>query len=98
MPDLWCMSGLRFGLRFNPTTGGTESVNRSSAPRRPGRELDDAGRSKVVTQNINVPACRFYMKQGCVPGAIDRFAYPDFPFKFKSSGIRACDRYPSSED
>lgn len=34
---------------------------------------------KVETQNVNVPACRFYVKQGCVLGAINRFAYPDFP-------------------
>ena len=36
-------------------------------------------RLKVETQNINVPACRFYASQGCVLGAIHRFAYPDFP-------------------
>lgn len=36
-------------------------------------------RLKIETQNINVPACRFYAKQGCVLGAIHRFAYPDFP-------------------
>jgi len=30
---------------------------------------------KIETQNINVPACRFYAKQGCELGAIDRFAY-----------------------
>ena len=34
---------------------------------------------KVETQNINVPACRFYQKQGCSLGAINRFAYPDLP-------------------
>ena len=34
---------------------------------------------KVETQNINVPACRFYAKQGCVLGAIHRFAYPELP-------------------
>lgn len=34
---------------------------------------------KVETQNINVPACRFYAKQGCVLGAIHRFAYPALP-------------------
>lgn len=34
---------------------------------------------KVETQNINVPACRFYARQGCVLGAINRFAYPEFP-------------------
>jgi len=34
---------------------------------------------KIETQNINVPACRFYQKMGCTLGAIDRFAYPDQP-------------------
>jgi len=34
---------------------------------------------KVETQHINVPACRFYAKQGCVLGAINRHAYPEFP-------------------
>ncbi|MBU8933269.1 MAG: GNAT family N-acetyltransferase [candidate division Zixibacteria bacterium] len=32
---------------------------------------------KIETQNVNVPACRFYQKQGCVLGAINTFAYPD---------------------
>lgn len=32
-------------------------------------------RFKVETQNINVPACRFYARQGCELGAIDRYAY-----------------------
>jgi GNAT superfamily N-acetyltransferase len=34
---------------------------------------------KVETQNVNVPACRFYARQGCVLGGLDRFAYPDLP-------------------
>jgi GNAT superfamily N-acetyltransferase len=34
---------------------------------------------KIETQNINVQACRFYVRQGCVLGAIQRFAYPDLP-------------------
>lgn len=34
---------------------------------------------KVETQNINVPACRFYARQGCELGEINRFAYTDFP-------------------
>ena len=34
---------------------------------------------KVETQNVNVPACRFYARQGCVLGAVDRFAYPALP-------------------
>ncbi len=36
-------------------------------------------RLKVETQNINVAACRFYARQGCVLGAIHCFAYPEFP-------------------
>jgi streptothricin acetyltransferase len=34
---------------------------------------------KVETQNINVPACRLYMKHGCVLGVINRYAYREFP-------------------
>jgi GNAT superfamily N-acetyltransferase len=34
---------------------------------------------KVETQNVNVAACRFYARQGCVLGAVHRFAYPDRP-------------------
>jgi GNAT superfamily N-acetyltransferase len=34
---------------------------------------------KVETQNVNVPACRFYARQGCVLGAVHRFAYPALP-------------------
>jgi GNAT superfamily N-acetyltransferase len=34
---------------------------------------------KIETQNINVPACRFYLRQGCLLGAIHRFAYSEFP-------------------
>jgi GNAT superfamily N-acetyltransferase len=39
----------------------------------------NARRLKVETQNTNVPACRFYARQGCVLGAINRFAYRDLP-------------------
>lgn len=34
---------------------------------------------KIETQNINVPACRFYIRQGCVLRGVNRFAYRDFP-------------------
>jgi ribosomal protein S18 acetylase RimI-like enzyme len=36
-------------------------------------------RMKIETQNINVPACRFYVAQGCHLGDIRRFAYQDEP-------------------
>ena len=34
---------------------------------------------KVETQNINVPACRFYAACGCQLGAIDRYGYANDP-------------------
>ncbi|HEX37923.1 MAG TPA: GNAT family N-acetyltransferase [Candidatus Cloacimonetes bacterium] len=34
---------------------------------------------KIETQNINVPACKFYQKQGCLLDRINRFAYKNFP-------------------
>ncbi|MFL5538755.1 MAG: GNAT family N-acetyltransferase [Longimicrobiaceae bacterium] len=34
---------------------------------------------KIETQNINVPACRFYARHGCVLRAIDPAAYPTLP-------------------
>lgn len=34
---------------------------------------------KVETQNINVPACRLYISQGCTLATINSFAYPEFP-------------------
>lgn len=33
----------------------------------------------VETQNINIPACRFYERQGCRLRSINRFAYQGFP-------------------
>lgn len=34
---------------------------------------------KIETQNINVPACKFYARQGCELRAVHRFAYPQLP-------------------
>lgn len=34
---------------------------------------------KIETQNVNVPACRFYAKQGCQLGEINRYAYAAQP-------------------
>src|SRR4030095_5427330 len=34
---------------------------------------------KIETQNTNYAACRFYMRQGCELGVINRLAYPDVP-------------------
>lgn len=37
------------------------------------------GELNVETQNINVPACRFYARQGCRLSSIGRLAYVEFP-------------------
>ncbi len=34
---------------------------------------------KVETQNVNVPACRFYVRQGCRLGIVNRYAYVNSP-------------------
>jgi len=34
---------------------------------------------KVETQNVNVAACRFYARMGCMLGGINRYAYRDHP-------------------
>lgn len=39
----------------------------------------DFGKLKIETQNINVPACRFYAKHGAVLGAIDKHGYAGSP-------------------
>jgi len=34
---------------------------------------------EVETQQVNVPACRFYRRMGCSLATVDRFAYVDLP-------------------
>jgi GNAT superfamily N-acetyltransferase len=38
-----------------------------------------SGQLGLETQNVNVPACRFYSKQGCRLGAIHRYGYAGRP-------------------
>lgn len=47
---------------------------------------------KIETQNVNVAACRFYQKMGCTLGAIDRFAYPEFPGEVQLLWWKALER------
>ena len=46
---------------------------------------------KVETQSVNVPACRFYARQGCMLGAIHRFAYPELPDEVQLLWYKALD-------
>jgi ribosomal protein S18 acetylase RimI-like enzyme len=38
---------------------------------------------KVETQNINLAACKFYVRQGCTLGAVNRLAYPNLPHEIQ---------------
>ena len=50
---------------------------------------------KVETQNVNVPACRFYARQGCTLGAIHRLAYPTLPDEAQLLWYRALGARPT---
>jgi GNAT superfamily N-acetyltransferase len=43
---------------------------------------------QIETQNINVPACRFYLNMGCSLRSIDRYAYPDLPAEIRLLWIK----------
>jgi len=45
---------------------------------------------KVETQNINVPACVLYARQGCALGGINRFAYPELPQEVQFLWYKDC--------
>ena len=47
---------------------------------------------KVETQNVNPAACRFYARQGCTLGAINRFAYPALPDETQLLWYKQLDR------
>ena len=34
---------------------------------------------KIETQNVNVPACKFYLRMGCTLGNVNHHAYPNQP-------------------
>lgn len=42
-------------------------------------EAQGSTRLLIETQNTNVPACRFYARQGCQLSGMERFAYPELP-------------------
>jgi ribosomal protein S18 acetylase RimI-like enzyme len=53
---------------------------------------------KVETQSVNVPACRFYARQGCTLGAMHRFAYPALPDEVQLLWYKPLDPMVSPED
>jgi GNAT superfamily N-acetyltransferase len=71
--DLACLWDLRVAPDYRNKGVGRELFARALAWAR----ARNCRLFKVETQNINVPACRFYASQGCELGAINRFIYPE---------------------
>lgn len=71
--DLACLWDLRVSPKVRHKKIGHQLFSRAIA----WAKARNCRQLKVETQNINVPACRFYVKQGCVLGSINRFAYPE---------------------
>ena len=73
--DVSVLSDIRVHPEFRQYGIGTKlflhAANWSSARR--------CRQMKIETQNVNVPACRFYAKMGCQLSAIDRYAYVGNP-------------------
>jgi len=83
-PDVDMLEGrsdlaLLWDIRVAPTWRGrgvgTELFQAAEAWAR----LRRASWIKVETQNVNVPACRFYLRQGCVLAQVHPLAYPVAP-------------------
>lgn len=66
-------------LRVRPERRGTGIGTRLFAHALAWARQRQCRQFMVETQNINVPACRFYARQGCTLAAINRYAYPDLP-------------------
>jgi ribosomal protein S18 acetylase RimI-like enzyme len=73
--DLSVLWDIRVHPDFRRSGIGTELFNHAASwsKKRGCRQL------KIETQNVNVPACRFYAKQGCRLGEINRYAYAGHP-------------------
>lgn len=70
-----CLWDLRVHPAYRGRGIGRQLFGRVAAAAR-GR---DRRRLVIETQNTNVPACRFYARQGCVLGGLHRHAYAGLP-------------------
>jgi ribosomal protein S18 acetylase RimI-like enzyme len=52
----------------------------------------------VETQNVNVPASRFYQRMGCTLTSIDRFAYEEFPDEVRLNWSLSFEEVESDHD
>jgi GNAT superfamily N-acetyltransferase len=83
-PGLWMLAGrddvaMVWDLRLAPEQRGSGAGTALFRAAGDWARHRGAGWLKIETQNVNVAACRFYRKMGCVLGGFDRFAYPGLP-------------------
>jgi len=73
--DLACLWDLRVHPDYRGRGVGGQLFDRAAAWAR------ERGcvRLKVETQNVNVPACRFYAARGCELRGVNRYAYDEAP-------------------
>ncbi len=76
-------------LRVDPDHRGWGVGHRLFIAARAWARARGCRRLVVETQNINVPACRFYARQGCILGAINQYAYADAPDEVQLLWYRA---------
>lgn len=72
-PDVACLWDLRVHPEFRNKGIGRKLFNRAIL----WAKERNCRRFIVETQDINVPACRFYVRQGCELGVVNRYAYPE---------------------
>ena len=79
--DLTVLWDLRVHPEFRGKGVGARLFQAAEAwSRRQCCEGEPVRQMKIETQNINVNACRFYVRMGCTLGAIHRYAYyPRYP-------------------
>jgi GNAT superfamily N-acetyltransferase len=73
--DLACVWDIRVRPEYKQKGIGTELFQQAVA----WSKKNGCRQLCVETQNVNMPACRFYLKQGCRLGAINRYAYLSNP-------------------
>ena len=66
-------------IRVNPGYRGTGAGKALFAAAADWARERNCVEMKIETQNINVPACRFYAAMGAELWTINRYAYPDMP-------------------
>ena len=66
-------------IRVSPDARGQGVGSRLLAAAEAWAAARGCSQMKVETQNVNVPACRFYARHGFVLESVDRFAYPALP-------------------